>query len=469
MSDLPESSVWTPGIYQLETSDPVLGGPDGIDNLQAKQLASRTRWLKDQVEQIASGVADATYTKVTVNAKGLVVAGGSLATGDIPSLDWAKISTGKPTTLGGYGITDAYTKTQNDQALALKAPLASPALTGVPTAPTAASGVNSQQLANAAFVVDAIAKIHSITNISTNTSLTAAHRGLVLIDATTGDRTIALPVANAQLGVVDMVLRRTDITTNALVIAAAGTDKIMLDTTAQTTGQTTTELLFAGDYLCLRADGAGKWWVVSQAQLPGSISRGLQVITTVGVSSYTVPAVLRSGRVRPLITVIGAGGSGGVKRLASEGGGGGGGGGGIAIGIFDLTGVSAVTVTVGAGGLGLTAPGNGNPGGASSFGTYCSATGGNAGGGGTTAGVPVSGGLGGVGTGGQINQSLGQGSYGHVVAGGNAVGGIGGGGGSPGAVAGTVVPAYGNGSGGVGTSGASYTGDGGQGVIKIEW
>ena len=38
--------------------------------------------------------------------------------------------TGKPTTLTGYGITDA-------------APLASPTFTGTPSAPTAASGTNS--------------------------------------------------------------------------------------------------------------------------------------------------------------------------------------------------------------------------------------------------------------------------------------------------------------------------------------
>ncbi len=38
----------------------------------------------------------------------------------IPSLDWSKITTGKPTTLVGYGITDAYTKAQTDAADALK-------------------------------------------------------------------------------------------------------------------------------------------------------------------------------------------------------------------------------------------------------------------------------------------------------------------------------------------------------------
>lgn len=50
MAFLPEPANWSPGIYQLETSDPVVGGPDGIDNLQAKQLAARTVWLKQQVE-----------------------------------------------------------------------------------------------------------------------------------------------------------------------------------------------------------------------------------------------------------------------------------------------------------------------------------------------------------------------------------------------------------------------------------
>ena len=53
-----------------------------------------------------TGVAGGTYTSVTVDAKGRVTAGGSLAATDIPSLDWSKITTGKPTTLAGYGITD---------------------------------------------------------------------------------------------------------------------------------------------------------------------------------------------------------------------------------------------------------------------------------------------------------------------------------------------------------------------------
>lgn len=133
MADLPESNEWTAGIYQLETSDPVLGGPEGIDNQQAKQLANRTKWLKDQLQKLIdgvtavgkatklanarnlkfkgaasgsgsfdgsadteitlaladSGVSAGSYTKVTINAKGLATGGSN------------------PTSLEGSGITDA--------------------------------------------------------------------------------------------------------------------------------------------------------------------------------------------------------------------------------------------------------------------------------------------------------------------------------------------------------------------------
>ncbi len=53
-----------------------------------------------------------------------------------------------------------YAQTVNN-ALALKAPLASPALTGTPTAPTAAPGTNTTQLATTAFVQAIIASLSS--------------------------------------------------------------------------------------------------------------------------------------------------------------------------------------------------------------------------------------------------------------------------------------------------------------------
>lgn len=56
------------------------------------------------------GISSGVYSKVTVNAKGLVTAGGGLAESDIPSLDWSKFSVGRPNSISGYGITDALTK-----------------------------------------------------------------------------------------------------------------------------------------------------------------------------------------------------------------------------------------------------------------------------------------------------------------------------------------------------------------------
>lgn len=52
---LTEEATFEQGIYQIELSDPVIGGADGIANLQAKQLANRTNWLKAAFEKIVDG------------------------------------------------------------------------------------------------------------------------------------------------------------------------------------------------------------------------------------------------------------------------------------------------------------------------------------------------------------------------------------------------------------------------------
>lgn len=50
MAYLTENATWEEGIYQWETQDPVVGGPDGIDNVPTRQLSNRTSYLKAQVE-----------------------------------------------------------------------------------------------------------------------------------------------------------------------------------------------------------------------------------------------------------------------------------------------------------------------------------------------------------------------------------------------------------------------------------
>ena len=144
MSNVIEQSNWEVGVYQIETSDAILGGVNGIANRQALQLANRTLWLKDQVLGLGSGkqAADATLTALAglnTSADRLIYATGADQFALTPLtafirtlLDDADAATARAT-LGA-------------------APLESPALTGAPTAPTAATGTRSTQLATTAFV-----------------------------------------------------------------------------------------------------------------------------------------------------------------------------------------------------------------------------------------------------------------------------------------------------------------------------
>jgi ferric-dicitrate binding protein FerR (iron transport regulator) len=69
---------------------------------------------------------------------------------------WAGI-TGKPTSFPPAAHSHAISQVTGLQtALDAKAPLASPALTGTPTAPTAVTGTNTTQVATTAFVAAAI-------------------------------------------------------------------------------------------------------------------------------------------------------------------------------------------------------------------------------------------------------------------------------------------------------------------------
>lgn len=78
-------------------------------------------------------------------------------------------------------------------ALALKAPLASPALTGAPTAPTAAQTVNNTQIATTAFVKAAIAAL-------VNSSPAALDTLKELADALGNDANFAATMTNALAG-----------------------------------------------------------------------------------------------------------------------------------------------------------------------------------------------------------------------------------------------------------------------------
>nr|WP_254621695.1 tail fiber protein [Salmonella sp. SG203] len=76
MGKLTEVTQWEEDIYQLETSDPVLGGPDGVSNKPQKQLANRTQWLKQQLESTNNALAEHAKSRnhpdASLTAKGFV-------------------------------------------------------------------------------------------------------------------------------------------------------------------------------------------------------------------------------------------------------------------------------------------------------------------------------------------------------------------------------------------------------------
>ncbi|EKA7110219.1 tail fiber protein [Salmonella enterica] len=76
MGKLTELEQWEDDVYQIETSDPVLGGPDGISNRPQKQLANRTLWLKKQLECANNALAEheksRNHPDATLTDKGFV-------------------------------------------------------------------------------------------------------------------------------------------------------------------------------------------------------------------------------------------------------------------------------------------------------------------------------------------------------------------------------------------------------------
>ena len=172
----PETSTF-PDVYEYEVLDPVMGGPNGIANLPLVQLASRTRYLLNQV-----------------NALALIVAA----------------------------------KAAND----------SPILTGTPTAPTPVAEASALQLVTAAWTSRRIAGAISVP-ISGNYALTlqqAAYGTLVIEGTLTGDTSLVFPdgvgtwrVLNLTVGGFKLKCRTSDPTTRSVPVVAGKTKTMWTD------------------------------------------------------------------------------------------------------------------------------------------------------------------------------------------------------------------------------------------------
>lgn len=101
--------------------------------------------------------------------------------------------------------------------------------------------------------------LSTVASLSADASLTAAQMGLLSLDASGGARTFTLPPANAALGVVDVIVRRSDNSGNRLLVQVSGTDKIKFHSHLRAEGYPFLVLMGAGDWWHLRSDGAGSW------------------------------------------------------------------------------------------------------------------------------------------------------------------------------------------------------------------
>lgn len=139
MANQPEQPIFDSGVYQLEQDDPVLGGYGGLSNIPLLNLANRTSWLKQEVDAIIA-------------------------------------------------------------ALPTKAPLDSPALTGIPTAPTQSLENATTRIATTAFargiVSGKMEKVLSGTSGATLTENEAGNGLLVFSGAITAAVNVVVPSAS---------------------------------------------------------------------------------------------------------------------------------------------------------------------------------------------------------------------------------------------------------------------------------
>lgn len=138
MANLVEQAVYAAGVFQLETTTPVQGGPNGASNAPLKNLADRTAYLKQQTDALG-------------------------------------------------------------QAAGFAAPLNSPVFTGTPTVPDVTPGSSSGAAVNARFVMETLGGVFA-KNVagSGNFPLTSADVGkgiLLFTGALTGNAVVIMPDA----------------------------------------------------------------------------------------------------------------------------------------------------------------------------------------------------------------------------------------------------------------------------------
>ena len=133
-----------------------------VDKVQGKQLSTEdyTSTEKTKLAGIAEGAQANVLEGIKVDNTDLTITEKKITLGKMALKDEiakSDLASALSTEISGKANSaDVYTKTQVDDALALKAPLASPTFTGTPAAPKATKGDNSTQIATTSFVKEAV-------------------------------------------------------------------------------------------------------------------------------------------------------------------------------------------------------------------------------------------------------------------------------------------------------------------------
>jgi hypothetical protein len=195
MANVPESSSYDAGIYQLEIADEVLGGVNGKSNAQAKGLANRTKWLKDQVD--------------TLNGlKGKGIAAFSIANGYVGGDQ--VIYDGNIWVANTTIVPGAWNATQWNVQL-----------------PTAAQFANDRKAATTEFVQRALGSMAGMRTIGTSTTLTVADTGKMVMLGSAAAITITMPLLSALTPGACITLKNDD--SGTVTVQRQGSDTISAD------------------------------------------------------------------------------------------------------------------------------------------------------------------------------------------------------------------------------------------------
>lgn len=145
------------------------GKANNADKLDGVSLEGLLTSLTSNTTNAVSLTVGGTTKNITVDAIKTSLGLKSLAYKD--SIAWSDITSGKPTTIAGYGITDAYTKTEVNNIAAKYLPLAGGTMSGTITFGTSGKSITAAGVANLAATTLASLTVSGTSTLNGNTTV----------------------------------------------------------------------------------------------------------------------------------------------------------------------------------------------------------------------------------------------------------------------------------------------------------